>query len=523
MYRFVGYRYCPGVPANSKFVKQKWFLEIKSMAMLKDDILKALQHRIAAEDDFDINAALEIFLENFGLMMKDTGGSVVFTGKDPIVPSTIKFGTATAIGLAAKAVAVASIWKQRTGEGQDIAIDLRRVIHRLSPFFQGKWEKLNGYSPGFPTELASPFSPHFYKTKDNRHVMPLDFYSRLRTATLKFLNVPEDKEVISNAILQWNSDDLETKANAAGLVMTKIRSVEEFLDTTQFEVLQRLSIIQIEKIADSDPIPFTDNPHSPLDGIKALGMGHVIAGAGTGRALALHGAEVLNIWSLNDVEMESLYATADVGMRSAKLDPGSAQGKATMLGLIKEADVFFANRRIGYLEKYGLSANDMAEIKPGIIHATVSLFGQEGPWSNYGGFDVSAGAATGIMVLEGSLEDPALPSIMVVDDYLVAWLLTTGIISTLMRRAKEGGSYKIHISLSRTILWMNQLGIFDKDFAKLTAGSSEMHAFLDPETFTAETPMGTYQGVAEQVMMSKTPGQYQHVLLPRGAAKPEWE
>jgi crotonobetainyl-CoA:carnitine CoA-transferase CaiB-like acyl-CoA transferase len=491
--------------------------------MLKKTILNALNNRLISGDDFDIHAELRSFLDNFGLTPEDTGGQINFTGKDPIVPSTIMFASATAMGLAAKAVSMAKLWKLRSGESQDIEIDLRKVIHRLSPFFQGKWEKLNGFSPGFPTELSSPFSPHFYKTRDGRHVMPLDFYNRLRISTLKFLNVPEDKEAIAKAILEWNSDELEEQANKAGLVLTKLRTVEEFLETPQFETLQQLPIIQIEKIGDSEPIGFTSNPKLPLDGIKALGMGHVIAGAGTGRALALHGADVLNIWSLKDIEMESLYATADVGMRSAKLDIGAAEGRSKMGDLIKDADIFFANRRVGYLEKYGLSAEEMAKIKPGIIHATVSLFGNEGPWASHSGFDVSAGVATGVMALEGSLENPQLPSIMVVDDYLVAWLLTTGITSTLIRRAKEGGSYKIHISLSRTVLWMFSLGIFDKDFARSAAGSSEAHAFLDPETFTAETPMGTYQGVTEQVNMSRTPGHYKYALLPRGAGKAEWD
>ena len=491
--------------------------------MLKERILKSVNNPVSADEPFDIDGELESFLENFDLTPQDTGGKINFIGKDPIVPSTIRFASATAIGLAAKAVAMAKLWKLRSGKGQDIEIDLRKVIHRLSPFFQGKWEKINGFSPGFPTELASPFSPHFYKTKDGRHVMPLDFYNRLRISTLRFLNVPEDKEAIAGAIAQWNSDELEEKANQAGLVMTKLRTVGEFLETKQFDVMSHLPIIQIERIGESHPIPFTQNAKAPLDGIRALGVGHVIAGAGTGRALALHGADVLNIWSLNDVEMESLDATADVGMRSAKLDLASEQGKARMHELIKGADIFFANRRMGYLEKHGLSAEEMAVINPGIIHATVSLFGQQGPWAGYGGFDVSAGVATGVMALEGSLQEPKLPSIMVVDDYLVAWLITTGIVSTLIRRAKEGGSYKIHICLSRTILWMYQLGIFDKNYAAATAGSFPEHAFLDPELFSTETPLGTYQGVAEQVAMSETPGHYKYALLPRGAAKPEWE
>jgi len=491
--------------------------------MLKDTILEAVNNRVDSDKEFDIHKELDKFLESFDLKAEDIGGHINFIGSDPIVPSSIKFATASGIGLAAKAAAIAKLWKLRTGEGQDIEIDLRRVVHRLSPFFQGRFEKINGFSPGFPTELASPFSPNFYPTKDGRHVMPLDFYNRLRVATLIFLNVPEDKKAITKAILNWDSDDLEKKANNEGLVMTKLRTVEEFLETEQFKVLEKLSIVTIEKIAESDPVPFTKNAKTPLDGIRALGMGHVIAGAGTGRALALHGADVLNIWSLNDMEMESLYATANVGMRSAKLNLSSDQGKTKMNELVGGADVFFANRRVGYLERYGLSAKEMAKSRPGIIHATVSLFGEEGPWASYGGFDVSAGTATGVMALEGSLKDPKLPSIMVVDDYLASWIITTAIVTALIRRSEEGGSYKIHVSLSRIIMWMYTLGIYDKEYAAAKAGSSSEHSFLDPELFTAETPMGTYQGLTEQVKMSRTPGFYKHVLVPRGSNKPEWE
>jgi len=491
--------------------------------MLKQAIINALENRINQKETFDIQAELRTFLDAFDLSPDDTGGDIEFIGSDPIIPSTIKFATASGIGLAAKAVAIAKLWKIRTGTPQDISIDLRRVVHRLSPFFQGKWEKINGFSPGFPTELASPFSPHFYPTKDSRHVLPLDFYNRLRVSALKFLNVPEDRDAIAAAILKYNADELELSANEAGLVMTKVRSVQEFLDTEQFALMEKLSIVQIEKIGESDPMPFKPNPKTPLDGIRALGMGHVIAGAGAGRSMALHGADVLNIWTLNDVEMESLYATADVGMRSAKIDFASKTGRAKMTELLATADVFFANRRVGFLERYGLSAADSAKVRPGIIHATVSLYGEEGPWASRGGFDVSAGAATGVMALEGSLKEPHLPSIMVVDDYLASWLLVTAIVSCLIKREREGGSYKIHISLSRIILWMYSMGIYDMDFARRTAGSSEEHEFLDPELFTGETAMGTYQGVAEQVDMSQTPGFYKHTLVPRGSSKAEWE
>jgi crotonobetainyl-CoA:carnitine CoA-transferase CaiB-like acyl-CoA transferase len=492
--------------------------------MLKDKILFALQNRIdLKEKDIDINQEFKELIKNFDLYIEDTGGSVNFIGKDPVMPSTIKFASATALALAAKAAVMAAIWKQRTGEGQDIEIDIRKAAHRLSPFFLGKFEKINGFSPGFPQEITAPLTAVFYKTKDGRHVIPVCPYDKLKLNLMKLLNVPEDPTLIAAAIAQWNADDLENKAIELGIPLLKLRTVEEFLATEQFDVLQHMPIVQIEKIGNTEPIPFKPNPKSPLDGIKALGMGHIIAGAGTGRALALHGADVLNIWSLNDQELESLYATANVGMRSAKLDQHTPEGKAKIRELLKDADIFFGNRRQGYLEKLGLSAEEVAAIKPGIIYVTVSLFGEDGPWSNRVGFDFSAGAVVGINTLEGTIEEPAYPPIHVINDFIVSWIMTTGAVSALMKRAKKGGSYKIHVSLTRVALWMLSLGIYDKEYANHVAGLSKDHLFLDPELFSAETSMGTYQGLTDQVQMTKTPGHYKHVLMPRGAGKAEWE
>jgi hypothetical protein len=78
------------------------------------------------------------------------------------------------------------------------------------------------------------------------------------------------------------------------------------------------------------------------------------------------------------------------------------------------------------------------------------------------------------------------------------------------------------VSLSRALIWLFSMGIFDKAFAHRVAGSSEAHRYVEPEQFTVETPMGTYTGVTEMVEMSKTPGSYRFPREPRGAAKPEW-
>ena len=129
---------------------------------------------------------------------------------------------------------------------------------------------------------------------------------------------------------------------------------------------------------------------------------------------------------------------------------------------------------------------------------------------------------SGLFTIEGSLTRPKQPPIVPICDNVVAWLGTTGILAALRRRAIEGGSYRVTVSLTRTVLWLLSLGIFDKDYARETAGSSDEHAYIAPDLFTAETPLGTYQGMTDQVVLSRTPGSFRTILVPRGSSKPEW-
>jgi hypothetical protein len=105
---------------------------------------------------------------------------------------------------------------------------------------------------------------------------------------------------------------------------------------------------------------------------------------------------------------------------------------------------------------------------------------------------------------------------------VVGWLGTAGVLEALRRRATEGGSYRVVVSLTRTVLWLLSMGIFDKGYAQETAGSTDEHTYVAPDLFTAETPLGTYQGFTDQVVLSRTPGAFRTVLVPRGSSKPEW-
>jgi crotonobetainyl-CoA:carnitine CoA-transferase CaiB-like acyl-CoA transferase len=364
--------------------------------------------------------------------------------------------------------------------------------------------------------------PLFRRTRDGRHVVSLNVYPGLQSRALNFLRCSNSTESISNAILQWRAEDLESAAAEAGLVFAMVRTNQEFLEEQQYtEVLSNMPLITLEKIGESEPVPLKRGTTSPLEGIRALGLGHVIAGAAIGRDLAYYGADVLNIWRPQDAEIEAFAWDVQVGMRSTLLD-GSKEDRAKFDHLLKDADVFFSNRRPGYLERYGLTAEELSEKRPGLIHAKVVLHGEKGPWSNRVGFDEIGAAVSGVFCIEGSPTQPKSPPIIPICDNVVGWLGTVGVLEALRRRATEGGSYRVVVSLTRTVLWLLSLGIFDKKYAREIANSAEAHKYVDPDLFTAATPLGTYQGMTDQVVLSRTPGAFQTVLNPRGSSRPEW-
>ena len=466
-----------------------------------DRLTEALQQKLshpATSPDFDLQAGTNEVLKDIGLTTADSGGKLTFSGSDPILPSSIRFGTMAAIGLAARSVALAALWKQTTGDGQNISVDVRKALRRFCGFFEEKWETINGRPPSPGGYAVSPFlsmESFFRETRDGRHVLALDIYPQLLVNTLNFLNCSPSQESINNAIRKWDAVELEDAAAEKGLVLAMVRTNDEFRREPQYaDVLSKMPLITVEKIGESEPIPLKPNGDNlPLAGIRALGMGHVIAGAALGRDMSLYGADVLNIWRPRDSEIESFFWDVQVGMRSAILGD-SKEDRARLNQLIQNADVFFANKRPGFLKKHGLDAESLCAQKPGLIHATVVLHGEKGPWSNRPGFDEIGSAVSGLFAIEGSLSQPKQPPIVPICDNVVAWLGTTGILEALRRRAIEGGNYRVVVSLTRTVLWMLSLGIFDKAYAKATAGSSDEHTYSAPDLFTAETPLGTLSG-----------------------------
>jgi crotonobetainyl-CoA:carnitine CoA-transferase CaiB-like acyl-CoA transferase len=359
-----------------------------------------------------------------------------------------------------------------------------------------------------------------YRTKDGRLFLPTGAYPRMLEHMCTFLGCSPDRDRIAKAVSQWDSEELDKAAAEAGVVYAIVRTPEEWAVHPQGKYLADKPLVEIIKIGDSDPEPFTPAAR-PLSGLRVLAATHVIAGNVMARTLAEHGAEVLQIAHPEEFENEGLMQDPCAGFTSsAWLDLAQPEGLRRAYELAAGADVFVENYRGRKIADLGMSPEELAARRPGIIYASGKAFSHDGPWANRGGMDMEALCVTGFTTEEGTPEQPKFPPTKVMNDYIAGYIGAAGIQAALIRRAKEGGSYHVRVNLARCAMWFMSLGTFDKD-APVPTG--EQHHLLAPDTITAQTPYGELVRLAPPVQFSETKPYWRDpVLVVRGSSKPAW-
>ena len=110
----------------------------------KGDLTEVLEQKLghlATSPDFDLKKSVNEVLADVGMTSDDCGGELSFYGRDPILQSSLRFGTMAAIGLAARSVAVAALWRQATGEGQNISVDVRKALRFFADFLKANGKR----------------------------------------------------------------------------------------------------------------------------------------------------------------------------------------------------------------------------------------------------------------------------------------------------------------------------------------------------------------------------------------------
>jgi crotonobetainyl-CoA:carnitine CoA-transferase CaiB-like acyl-CoA transferase len=472
-----------------------------------------------ARTAFDIDRTLDEFLAGIGLDRAGSGGAISFKGEDPILPSRHRLGACIAVPIMAGAIGVAAIWRERTGRGQDLALDLRKAIHGINPLLKFT-PTINGHIYQFPYALGNPMKFDLYPTKDGRWFLPTGAYPHMLHGWCSFLRCPPEADAIRDAIAKWDAAELDAAAAEKGLIFAVCNSPEDWLAHPQGKALAQAPLVEIVKIGDSEPEPFGPADR-PLAGVRVLSATHVIAGNVMSRTLAEQGADVLHIAHPQEFEHEAFYVDPCVGFRSAWLDLKKPEGRERGLELAKDADLFVESYRGRCISNLGLSPEALAERRPGIIYASCRCYSYDGPWAGRGGFDMEALCASGFTVEEGTAEAPKFPPTLIMNDFIAGYIGAAGIQAALIRRAREGGSYHVRVNLTRCAMWFMSLGMFDSDAIE---AAGEAHQLLPPDTITADTPYGELVRLAPPVRFSETSGYWADpVLTVRGSCRPEWK
>ena len=471
----------------------------------------------------DLLGVVDGLLGEMGLDRRDMGGNVTFAGLDPLRPTVLKVGAAAASIAAAGAVASAIIWRQRGGEEQAIHIDLRKAFAYQSPWQDVLRDctQINGNSVMLLPGYIPPID--FLPTRDNRFVLVLAAYPSQQVKAAEILRCGLVYEQMVQAARRWDAADLEAAGQEAALPISMVRTEEEFQASDHWTYHASAPLIHIEKIGESEPEPLPPGPR-PLAGVRVLGMTHVVAGPVVLQHLAAAGADCLNLNMPDEVEDRNFLLQSYAGVRQAIRDARRPEQRKSVYALVRDADIFVENLRPQLAAREGYAAEDLAAVRPGIIYARIKLNTPSGPWANWVGFDLSAGAFTGLYAAEGSPEQPRLPGgVNVVVDFLTGMLTAAGVQAALVRRAKEGGSYRVTATLAQTATFELSPGLNDKAQLLDIESLGPEHEIQRPNLVTRMTPFGEFTRLGSQVEMSRTPEFWTDpILVPMGSCLPEW-
>jgi len=436
----------------------------------------------------------------YGAWPSDAADAVTFEGEgDPVLPTPYRIATAGAAALAATGLAVSDLWETRTGRRQTIGVNVRQAAASLRSM---------RYLTAGEAELSSKRHDIMgnYRTKDGRWGYLHANFPNHRAAALSVLGCEETPEAFAKAVLNWNAIDLEQAIIEKGGAGGMVRSAAEWARHPQCAAVAALPLMEITRIGDSDPEPLPVGDR-PLSGIRAVDVTRVIAGPTCGRTLAEHGADVMKISSPHHSSLGYQEADTGHGKLSALLDLDTAEDLATLKTLVKGADVFSQGYRPGTLAARGLSPEELAALRPGLVYVSLSAFGHVGPWASRRGFDTVVQAVTGMTlrqaeVLPGAAPGPLYLPVSAID-YCAGYLMAMGAMVALNRRAKEGGSWLVRISLAQVGKWLVDLGEVSAPQAASAAAEftpEELRAW----SISTETPWGRLTHMGPVLKLSET-------------------
>lgn len=444
-------------------------------------------------------------------------GEVAITGRDPVYSTKFRIGETCAAVLAGVGVAVSDIWEMKTGRRQNVAIDVRHAAAGLN---SSRYMQRPGRDGTFATIVSERHEAmravtQPWPTKDGRWFLPHFGLPNLAERALKVLDCKQEPGSVKEAVARRDAMELEEAFDEIRGCGAMVRTRDEWLDHPHGQLLAAKPIVEITKIGDSEPEPFPKGDR-PLSGIRTLDLTRILAGPVAARTLAEHGAEVLMVTGEGLPQIPEHVIDTSHGKRSCYLDLKTPEGGARLRELVQSADVFSQGYRPGIMEKHGFGPEQLTKIRPGIVALSISCFGEGGPLSHRAGWEQIAQTVTGICH-EGANDHPALLPAAACD-YTTGYLGAYGVLLALARRAREGGSYHVRVSLCQSGMFIYRQGNVAVDGPGMDLGEDELDA-IRIETNPASGPL---RHLGPILQMSETPPRWIRPTPVLGGNGPEW-
>ncbi len=436
--------------------------------------------------------------------------SLTFTqGEDPVFVTPWRIARTGSAALGAIGLALSDLWRLRTGKPQAVTIDRHAAAASL---------RSNTYvlQDGKKPVSWDPLAGH-YPTRDGRTMFLHTNHPHHREGALRISGAREGtREALAEAVAKWDGLEIEAAIADGGCVGGLVRSREEWTAHPHGVAVAKLPLLDIVKIGEAPPRPLPKSDR-PLGGVRVLDLTRVLAGPTSGRVLAENGAEVLHIAAPHLPYQTEILMDTGHGKRCAWIDLREPAGIATLEGLVREADVFTQGYRPGTLAARGFSPERVAELRPGssASASAPTVTRARGPRAAASISIVQN--VTGLSSTQGTLAQPRNLPVQALD-YIAGYLAALGAMVALARRAEQGGSWLVRVSLVQVAHWIASLGTLDG-----TAGLKELpEAELAALLMESDGPFGHLRHLKPVVQLSETPAFYARPAEPLGSSPARW-
>ncbi|AWB90221.1 CaiB/BaiF CoA transferase family protein [Salinibacterium hongtaonis] len=203
----------------------------------------------------------------------------------------------------------------------------------------------------------------------------------------------------------------------------------------------------------------------PLEGVTVVSLEQAVAAPFATRQLADQGARVIKVErpEVGDFArgydetvrgLASHFVWLNRSKESVALDLKSDYGREAVLAMVREADVFVQNLAPGAAERLGFGREALQEINPGLIHVSISGYGEGGPYSSKKAYDLLVQCEAGLVSITGTPEEPSKVGISIAD-IASGMYAYSGILSALLQRHRTGVGEVIEVSMLEALAeWM---------------------------------------------------------------------